>query len=137
MRLAALFRWLARLGATAVTGLFITFLVRDGNIDVRELTDAELGGFGALLLMVVGTLLGWRMDLTGGILLLAGYAVFSVLEAGNPPLPFHVYGAAGLLLLLAGIIRVFYVWRHLRAKAAPNPAPAPSPVPSPTPRQSP
>lgn len=114
---ATLARWLARLAATAITALFITFLVREGAGDPRELTDQEIGGFGALLVMVIGTLVAWRRDLTGALLILAGYAAFAWLERGWPPLPFALYPAAATLLLLSALLR----WLRRRRERSAQP----------------
>lgn len=127
---AALARWLARLAATAMTALFITFLVREGAGDPRELTDQEIGEFGALLVMVIGTLIAWRRDLIGALVILAGYGAFAWLEHGWPPLPFAVYPAAAALLLLSALLR----WlRRRQAPGSASPADQPSPAPRPAP----
>ena len=115
---AALTRWLARLAATALTALFLTFLVREGVGDLRELTDQEIGEFGAVLVMVVGTVLAWRRDLVGAALMVAGYLVFAWLEGGWPPFPFAVYPVAAGLLLVSAVLR------RLRRAAPPTAAPA-------------
>lgn len=116
----ALARWLGRLAATAMTALFITFLVREGVGDLRELTDQELGEFGAVFVMVVGTLVAWRRDLAGALLLLAGYGAFAWLERGWPPLPFAAYPLAAALLLLSAALR----WYRRRHPATPAGDPA-------------
>jgi len=123
MKLATLCRWTARLAATAVTALFITFVVGEGRPDLRELTDQELLGFGAVFLMVLGTLAGWVRDLPGALLILAGYGAFAAIEGGWPPLPFAVYFGAGILFLLSRVLRLF------RRRQRPAEAAAPSPVP--------
>jgi len=125
MRLATPCRWTGRLAATAITALFITFLVGEGTPDVRELSDRELLAFGAVLLMVAGTLVGWLRDLAGGMLILAGYSAFAAIEKGWPPLPFAVFLAAGILLLLSGLLRRFRPPRA--AEEAADPAPPTSP----------
>jgi len=107
MKLATFCRWTARLAATAVTALFIAFLIGEGTPNLRELTDRELLGFGALFLMVIGTLAGWVRDLPGALLILAGYGAFAAVENGWPPLPFAVYLAAGLLFLASLVLRLF------------------------------
>jgi hypothetical protein len=124
MKIATFCRWTGRLTATAVTALFITFLVGEGTPDLRELTDYELLGFGAVLLMVLGTLAGWVRDLHGALLILAGYAAFAAIENGWPPLPFAAYLAAGILLLISRALRLF----HRGGKTAP-PATEPAPLP--------
>jgi len=106
MKLATICRWSGRLAATAISALFVAFLVGEGTPDFRELTDRELLGLAAVLLMMVGTLAGWVRDLTGALLILAGYAAFAAIEKGWPPLPFAVYLAAGSLLLLSRALRL-------------------------------
>jgi hypothetical protein len=125
MKVATLCRWTGRLAATAITGLLIAFLVGEGTPEVRELSDSELLGFGALFLMVLGTLVGWVRDLAGGLLLLAGYGAFALVEHGWPPLPFAVFFAAGLLLTASGILRRF---RPASKPAATAPDPANKPA---------
>ena len=119
MKTAFLARWLARLAATAITGLFIAFLVGDGAPDPRQLSDAELAGFGAVLFMVAGTLVAWRRDLPGALLILAGYGAFAFIDKGWPPLPFLVYPVAAALLLLSAGLRWLSRRRHPEATAAP------------------
>lgn len=120
MKLATLCRWTARLAATAITALFVVFLVGEGTPDLRELTDQELLGFGAVLIMVLGTLAGWVRDLPGALLILAGYAAFAAVENGWPPLPFVLYLAAGILLLLSRLLRLIPP-RPAAAPAGPSP----------------
>ena len=124
MRIATLCRWAARLTATTVTALFITFLVGEGSPDLRELTDSELLAFAAVLLMVLGTLAGWLRDLLGAALILAGYGAFAAIEHGWPPLPFALYLAAGVLLLTSWLLR-----RVVRRRRPEQPAATPAPAP--------
>lgn len=129
MKIAALARWSARLAATAVTGLFITFLVGEGTPDPRALTDQEIAMFGALLVMIIGTLIAWRRDFTGALILLAGFAGFAWLEQGWPPAAFLVYPAAAALLLLSGLLRFIHLRRHpADAPTASSPPPTPRPA---------
>lgn len=123
---AALTRWLARLAATALTALFITFLVKEGVGDLRELTDQEIGEFGAVLIMVIGTLVAWRRDLLGAVLLVAGYAAFAWLERGWPPFPFAVYPVAAGLLLISAVLRRLRRAPPGTSTAADPTAPAPA-----------
>ena len=123
IRLAGWCRWLARLGATAMAALFVTFLVGEGRPNLHEISDQEIAGFGAVALMIFGTLVGWRRDLVGGVLLLGGFALFAFFERGWPPLPFLAFLAAGGLLLLSALLR-FAARRAGRAPAAGAPAAA-------------
>lgn len=128
MKTAFVARWLARLAATAITALFITFLVGEGTPDLRDLTDQELAGFGALFLMIIGTLVAWRRDLLGALVLIAGYAAFALIEGGWPPVPFLVYPLAALLLLLSALIR--WIRRRRQPPAASDTEPLPGPAPA-------
>jgi hypothetical protein len=101
------FRWGARLLALCAAGFFVAFLILEGFGDVRALSDTELGGLGAVLVMLVGTVAAWRWVLSGGLLLLAGYAAFAAAAGGWPPLPFAPFAVAGVVLLLTGILRRF------------------------------
>lgn len=123
MKLAAFCRWTGRLAATAIAALFIAFLVGEGTPDVRDLTDRELLAFGAVFLMLLGTLAGWARDLPGALLLLGGYGAFAAVERGWPPLPFAIFGAAGVLLLLSRILRLL---RPATATTDEPPAPPPA-----------
>jgi hypothetical protein len=129
MRLATICRWTARLAATAIAALFIAFLVGEGTPDLRDLTDQELLAFGAVFLMVLGTLFGWLRDLPAALLIFAGYGAFAAIEHGWPPAPFAVWPAAGLLFLLSRVLRLFgrkpAPAEAAPAKAAPGPAPSP------------
>jgi hypothetical protein len=124
MKLATFCRWTARMAATAVSALFITFLIGEGKPDLRELTDQELLGFGAVFLMVLGALVGWIRDLPAALLLLAGYAAFAAVENGWPPLPFAAFPVAALLFLLSRLLRLLDR-RRPAAQSAPEPSPLP------------
>lgn len=124
MKLATLCRWTARLAATAVTALFITFVVGEGRPDLRELSDPELLGFVAVFLMILGTLAGWVRDLPGALLILAGYGAFAAIEHGWPPPAFAPWLIAGLLFLASRLLRL--VRRGARTASGPvRPAVAP------------
>lgn len=128
MKTAFIARWLGRLAATAITALFITFLVGEGTPDPRALTDQEIAGFGAIFLMVVGTLVAWRRDLLGALILLGGYAAFALIENGWPPIPFLLYPLAASLLLLSALIR--FIRQRRRPPAAADSSPLPGPTPA-------
>jgi hypothetical protein len=121
MLVVGVFRWGARLLATAAAALVIAFVAGEGIGDLRELTDAELGGMGAVFVMLVGTLLGWRWDILGGLLLLAGFGAFMLIERGWPPVPFAAFALAGLLLVVTG------VWRRWRKRPGRPAEPGPLP----------
>jgi hypothetical protein len=128
LKTAFVARWLARLAATAITALFITFLVGEGTPDLRDLTDQELAGFGALFLMIIGSVVAWRRDLLGALILIAGYAAFALIESGWPPIPFLVYPLAALLLLISAIIRWTRRRRQPAAATGTDPLPGPAPA---------
>ncbi|HSJ13376.1 MAG TPA: hypothetical protein VK939_03115 [Longimicrobiales bacterium] len=119
MVIITVLRWIARLLASAVAGLLIAFFIDEGVGDPRALTDAELGGLGAVLVMMTGALLGWRWDLLGGTLLLAGYGLLALIEAGWPPLPLAAFGVAGAILVASGLLKKL---RRLRRPAEPGAA---------------
>lgn len=122
MLIIGLFRWGARLLATAAAALFIAFLVTEGTGDVRALTDAELGGLAAVFVMLAGALIGWRWDLWGGLLLLGGYGGFALIRNGWPPVAFSPFALAGVVLLLTGVVR------RVRGRSPAAPAPAEPPA---------
>ena len=104
--IAALLRWSARLLATAMAALFITFLVQQPP-DPERFAPGEITSLGGVALMLLGTALAWRFVLAGGLAMLAGYLVFALASDGWPPLPFGVFLLSGLALVVAAGLRRF------------------------------
>ena len=81
-------RWLARITGLILAGLVLLFVVGEGPPNpVRQPFSVQLE-FLAMFLMLAGFLLGWRWEAVGGIVAVAGFAIFFATEMvvnGRPP----------------------------------------------------
>ena len=102
-------RWSARAPGLLLLGVFAVFAVGEhmpipftGPVTLVAL----LGALGFVSL-VVGLLAGWRWELTGGILVLAGAAllVYPTLINGRVTLFFAVMAAPGVLFIASRALR--------------------------------
>jgi predicted Ser/Thr protein kinase len=59
----------------------------------------ELAG---MVAMMVGLLVGWRLERLGAALIVAGWLVFAILEHGRPPAPFTAFLAIAALYAYSG-----------------------------------
>jgi len=73
-------RWIARVLATALFLLIVVFVVGEGPPSMAQLTTQEQMMFGALFVMLLGTLIGWKREVWGGILLVAGFLSFCLVD---------------------------------------------------------
>lgn len=97
-------RWLARAGSLASIGLLLAFLVGEGRPPITCKT--VLFPFGVM----VGLLVAWRFERTGGMIAVACLLVFYALEqVGGGAFPkgsaFWLISAPGALFLISGCMR--------------------------------
>ena len=103
---AAIVRWTARIGSLASIVVILLFVFGEG-LDLRHLTARDLALFCFFPGMVaLGSLLGWRWEAFGGIVVAVGLAGFYLLHrflAGGWPRgwAFAVFALPGLLFLPA------------------------------------
>lgn len=75
-------RWTARILSTAVLLLVVVFAFGEGLPPIwKQPTSVQIDFFG-MALMMAGSVVGWKRDGLAGILLVAGYAAFPIVELG-------------------------------------------------------
>ncbi len=110
-------RWLARITGVALVGLVLLFLVGEGPPNpFKEPVSVQLELF-AMLLMLVGFLVGWRWEAMGGIVAVSGFAIFFATDwaaTGRVPggaIPLFVLPGV-LFLVSSGMARAMRRGRH-------------------------
>ena len=96
-RLTSVMRWAWRLIGLVAVGLFVLFLAERGDRILSELSWSDPQGVPLLVAMMVavaGLLVGWILEIAGGLMTLGGAIAIPVL----------VYLGSGPTLLLAALI---------------------------------
>jgi len=100
-------RWTARILATGLLLFVMVFVVAEGLPRPSSLTTREQLMFGGLFAMLLGTLVGWKREAWGGILMVAGFLFLCVVDnlatrsfRGGVWVAFAPFGLTGLLYLL-------------------------------------
>ncbi len=96
-RTTTVMRWTWRLIGLVAVGLFLLFVAEAGDRILLELTWSDPQGMPLLLAMVVavaGLLVGWILEMLGGLMTLLGATAIPIL----------VYLGSGPTLLLAALI---------------------------------
>ena len=96
-RVTTAMRWVGRIIGLMAVGLFLLFLIETGARILPELTWGNPQGIPLLLAMIVavaGVLVGWIVELIGGLMTLVGAVAIPIL----------VYLGSGLSLLVAALI---------------------------------
>ncbi len=94
-------RWTARVLGTLLVLLVVVLMIGEGVPKPSILTAPEKLMFAPLIVMLLGLILAWRWEGTGGTLALSGYLLFGVLGPRLASSPFMAGGVAGCLYLLA------------------------------------
>ena len=106
---ASVCRWIARIiGTLFVTVLLILAIVHRASLpNLLALTPISYVGLVGFVLMLTGMLIGWRWELTGGILSLAGVLVLIEPTRVNGKITwfFAVMAAPGVLYLASHWLR--------------------------------
>jgi hypothetical protein len=117
---AQLARWVARVLAAALFLVIVAFMVGEGLPSPGQLTTREQLMFGGLFVMLLGALVGWKREAWGGILLLAGFLFFCLVDnlgkqafRAGVWVAFAPFAVVGLLYLLAA-------WSARHAGASPK-----------------
>jgi len=100
-----LLRSVARVLGLGTAIFIVAIAAAQGKPDFESFPPREIALFVALVVMLVGLLIGWWRELVGAILIFAGLATFLVLErigsgtirAGGP---FALFPIVGLLYLI-------------------------------------
>jgi hypothetical protein len=100
------FRWIARASAIILFAMWLVYIVADVLQPGIEPSGFSMYGQAAALAIVfAGYAVGWRRELAGGIIVIAGVlAFFSVVLATtgvSPQLAMLLFAAPGVLYLLA------------------------------------
>jgi hypothetical protein len=77
-QLAAACRWLARIVGALLVVFIVVIAIGEGMPNPFAQPAKVQVGFLALAMMMMGILAGWRWELAGGILSLAGWCLFCV-----------------------------------------------------------
>ena len=98
--LAKIVLWLARISSLLMTLLVLAFVIGEGLPNPADLILADKLGFAMLFLMLAGILASWKWEAAGGLLTIAGYLFFGILNnrAFMPGL-FTVFPIIGLLFI--------------------------------------
>ena len=82
--LAAACRWTARIVGAILVVLLVVIAIGEGMPNPFAQPASVQLGFLALAMMMIGILAGWRWELAGGILSLAGWCLFCVAIENSP-----------------------------------------------------
>lgn len=80
---AAVCRWTARILGTLLATLLVCLAIGEGMPDPFTQPAGIQIGFLALGLVLAGLLAGWRWELWGGLVALAGWCTFVIIEVGS------------------------------------------------------
>jgi hypothetical protein len=103
--IAALCRWTARIIGTLLVLLIVMIGIGEGMPNPFKQPPAVQVGFLALALLMIGILAGWRWELTGGVISLAGWCLF--LASVKCRLTCFVWALAlpGILYVISALLR--------------------------------
>ena len=103
--IAALCRWTARVIGTLLVLLIVMIGIGEGMPNPFTQPPAVQVGFLALALLMIGILAGWRWELTGGVISLAGWCLF--LASVKCRLSCFVWALAlpGVLYVISALLR--------------------------------
>ena len=105
--LTAMCRWTARVTGTLLVLMIIVIAIGEGMPNPFTQPLVVQIGFLALAMIMIGILAGWRWELAGGVLSLAGWCLFFVSVIGLKHLNGFVLLLAlpGILYLLSALVR--------------------------------
>ena len=115
--LAALCRWAARLLGTLLVGMVLLIAIGEGMPNPFTQPLAVQLGFLALAILLAGILAGWRWELLGGLMSLAGWCGFFLAAVGSLSRlnPFLLALAVPGILYLTSALSRWYQARHAEA----------------------
>jgi hypothetical protein len=79
-RLISLLRWLTRIMTVILLLVVLLFVISEGFPFTQALTLAEKLGFAALAIILAGFVFGWKYEAAGGLLVIAGYIFFCIIN---------------------------------------------------------
>jgi hypothetical protein len=80
-------KWLGRLFGLALIVMVVVFAFGEEGFDFSKFDQKELFMLIALLLMVIGVIIGFFKQLIGAVVILIGYSIFALLEGRIFPGP--------------------------------------------------
>jgi hypothetical protein len=99
-------RWIARILGSALILLFLIFAIGEGGPNLFRSVPRELVMHLSLIAMLIGILIAWRKELIGGIIIVAGFAIFWIINytyshhLGIGPI-FPIFPIVGILFLFS------------------------------------
>jgi hypothetical protein len=81
--IVCLCRWSARILGVLLLAVMVALAIGEGMPNVFTQPAKVQIGFTALGLLLLGILAGWRWELLGGIISLAGWGMFVTVEVGS------------------------------------------------------
>jgi hypothetical protein len=110
-------RWAGRTTAILIGALWLTFAIGEGVPNILKQPSGVIWQFASLMVMFAGYAAGWRNERLGGVVSLAGWMAFyvvNVADVGRLPGPaFALMAVPGVLYLVA--------WRMARRDLFNNP----------------
>jgi hypothetical protein len=110
-------RWTARVLGLLGFLFVLMFVLAEGFPPFWQQPPAVQVELAAMVTMLVGLLLGWKSELWGALLIVAGWLVFLIAEHGWPPMPFTCF-------LLAAVLYAASWWNRARGRPAGQARPA-------------
>jgi hypothetical protein len=113
--LSTIFRWTARVIGTVLVGFTLLIAIGEGMPNPFTQPFVIAIGFFALTLVLLGILLAWRWELTGGTMSLVGWVLFVGAERLSRPQAVFILllGIPSLLFLGSSFLR----WHHEKHKS--------------------
>jgi hypothetical protein len=115
-------RWASRIIGLIAVALFLLFLTETGALILPELTWSSPQGIPLLLAMIVavaGVLLGWILELVGGLMTVVGAIAIPILVfLGSGPSLLLAALILSLPLLTCGGLCLGCCWRTRRASVS-------------------
>ena len=96
-----IFLWTARVVGGLTVLMFLTFAIGEGISAPSFITTVEIVMMIGVLAALIGILVSWRWTLTGCLLILAGYIVFSIGDNFDLLNPFLLFPAVVVLNTIA------------------------------------
>jgi hypothetical protein len=98
-------RWTARALSAAMVAMVVIIAVGEGLPQLSELNFTDQLLFVTIFVMIAGAALAWWKDMIGGAVIVLGFAAFWIINSHFPGDFFFVFGLAGLLHLLAWLLK--------------------------------
>ena len=98
-------RWIARITGVLLLILIVIFIIGEGFPNPMTLNQQEFLVFIAVLMMEIGTILAFKWELPGSLLIIGGYIFFVIVDKDVLP------GPVFPIFFLVGILYLFCYWK--------------------------